>query len=293
MNLCDNIYIVLRRTKNKIQDLKRFILRRLSVLRYVVANRSEARMTRGNIFLIYTMGKVASLSVLDSITRRVPHVNTFAMHFLTPQNLENQEILLAESGVVGNVMHKDIHSRHALKILRCIADNRDKRIKIVTIVREPLSQIISQIFQQLNLYDIEFYKHLSLESANIDYSFCEKWCNDELYSLFEIDILNEPFDKERGYSIYSNEKCDLLVIKFDVIGDVYQEAMEQLSGISDWTLSRVNISSKKRYSEEYKRFKSELTVDSQLLEFLYKSHYVNHFYSEEEIEMLKNRWQVA
>ncbi len=293
LTLRDNIYVILRHSRNKIQDVVSYIVRRVSIFRYTITHSDEKRITRNNIYLVYTMGKVASLSVLDSITQRLPYIDCFAMHYLTQKNLQAQEMLLFESGVLGNMMHKDIHTRHAEKILRCIENNPDKRIKIITIVREPLSQAISQIFQHLNLYDINSLKHLTLESDNIDYSYAESWCQEELCSFSGVDILKQPFDKERGYSIYSNDKCDLLVIKFDVINSVFGEAMTALSNVPNWRLSRVNISSKKQYSQEYRNFKLELTVEQQLVEFLYQSHYMNHFYTEDEIAKLSRKWRVV
>lgn len=288
----DYIYIAKRRLRDLFADIVRVTTQYLRVVRYSIFHPREKRATSNNIYLIYTMGKVASLSVLDTITRRVPHIDTFAMHFLTPKNLERQERMLSQSGFVGNNMYRDIHTLHAKKILSCIESNPNKRIKIVTIVREPLSQIISQIFQQLNLYDIEQLRHLILDTPHIDYSYPESWCSEELQSFSGVDILEESFDRERGYSIYSNDRCDLLVIRFDAIGDIFNQAMEELSSIPNWELSRVNISSNKRYSSQYRSFKSELTVDPELIDRLYQSQYMRHFYTDNQIDQLTKSWNI-
>ncbi len=291
--LDDNIFKIKRRVKDLCADLARFTTTHTRRIIYQIKSPKEKKKTNNNIYLVYTMGKVASMSVLESIGKRLPHLNSYAMHFLTQKNLELQEKLLSGSGFVGNVMYKDIHTKHAKNILQCIDNNPNKRIKIVTIIREPLSQAISQIFQQLNLHDVNTFKHLALNTPNIDYQYAEHWCNEELRSISGIDILEQPFDKEQGYNIYSNDKYDVLVIKFDDINRVFNDAMEAISTVPNWTLSRVNISSNKNYSKEYSDFKSQLTVDQQLIDSLYQSQYMSHFYTDEEISKLKQKWRIA
>ena len=124
-------------------------------MRYKICNQKEAINTNNTIFLIYTMVKVASMSVLDTITHRLPHVSTFAMHYMNPVNLQREEDKLSSSTHIDNQFYSKIHTLHAQKIEKYIESNPQKQKKIITIESEPISQIISLIFQQLNLSNLD------------------------------------------------------------------------------------------------------------------------------------------
>jgi hypothetical protein len=245
----------------------------------------EAHKTKGNVFLVYTMGKVASMSVLGSIQNRLPHNTCFAMHFLNPVNLKKQEELLSES------IYQRLHTKHANKILKHLKDNTNKKVKVVSIVREPVSQLISQLFQYKSMYDLEQLMNLGFENKYIDYDYGCNWITMELNTLTRMDVLSQPFNKEKGYEIYENGNISLLIMKFELLDCVFEKAMNEFTGVNGWKLELKNVSSSKEYAKEYHEFKSKVLIEKALLEYSYATPYSKHYYTEEEISSYKAAYQ--
>lgn len=291
ISLSGKLWVLRRRIKNKLFNFRRCIHEWYRKKIYQWRHPREAGQTRDAIYLIYTMGKVASMSVLDAVGKRLPHVPVFAMHYLNEANLLAQEQQLGNSVHLDNQMYKKIHTLHARKIQKCIAEYPRKQIRIITLVREPLNQIISQIFQQLNLHNIESLKKMTPDNRQIDYDYPATWCNNELQAFSGIDILKEPFDPGKGYALYHKGRFSVLVIRFEDINRVFPEAMNGYSGVDHWILGEKNKAENKQYANAYKAFKHELEIDSAVLEKVYSSSFVKHFYTEEEINRFRQQWK--
>ncbi len=289
--LSGKLWMLRRRIKNKSFNLRRYIYEWCRKTLYRLQHPREAKQTRDSIYLIYTMGKVASMSVLDAVTGRLPHVPVFAMHYLSEANLRRQEEQLGNSAHWDNQLYRKIHTLHARKIRNCIAKHPQNHIRIITLVREPLNQIISQIFQQLNLHDIESLKRMTAGNRQVDYDYPANWCCNELAAFSGIDILNEPFNPHKGYAIYHKDNFSVLVIRFEDINRVFQEAMSSYSGVGRWLLREKNKAENKQYANEYKAFKRELEIESAVLDKVYSSPFVQHFYTEEEIQRFREKWE--
>ena len=147
-------------------------------------------------------------------------------------------------------------------------------------MREPISQIISLIFQQLNLYNLDKLEELDIENKQINYDYPTYWCNSELEHFCGINVLSEPFDCQKGYAIYNNGKFSVLVIRYENITQIFEEAMTEFTGIQGWNLSRRNVSSNKSYAKEYKEFKNRVKIAPEVLQKINSSLYVKHFYPE-------------
>lgn len=284
------LYVFLRRSNDCYKDTKRELTALSRRIAHCLRAPREAQAASNTVYLIYTMGKVASMSVLDSLIKRLPCATTYAMHYLTLRNLQLQEQRLAQSDVVGNRMYKDMHAQHAAKILNHIKRHPQKQIKIITLIREPFEQIVSQIFQQLNLHDIDSLKHMDQHTSSIDFDYAQKWLDEELLSFSGMDLLRLPFDTTKGYGIYQQANISLLVIRFEDINRVYAEAMAEFTHTAPWTLGARNVGNAKPYALQYKKFKQELEIAPELLDQLYSSDFVRHFYNSQEIDAFKRKW---
>jgi Putative capsular polysaccharide synthesis protein len=261
--------------------LKKWVQGRL----FWIKHPQQARHTRNNIFLVYTMGKVASMSVFNTLLKRLPHVPVFAMHYVSEKNLAQQEQLLKDS------LYKKMHRIHAAKIKHCINRHPQREIKIITIVREPLAQIISQVFQQLSLFDLDDLRSLSPDNKQLDFDYPGNWCEDELRAFSGIDILKQKFVPEKGYEIYKHNKFSVLLIRFEDLKRVFATAMNEFTGIGAWELESKNLSENKDYSRKYQYFKNEVRIDPDVFSHVYTSGFAKQFYSEKDIAEFKNRWR--
>lgn len=280
---CNKWWIIQRKIFDTIEICIRKYSKIIRKIIYLIGNRNEANKTNNDIFLVYTMGLVASNSILNSISNRLPHVHTYAMHYLNQKNLLEQENLLKDS------LYKKMHTEHATNIKKCISDNPEKKIKIITVIREPISLMISQIFHQQSRYDLSKLMHLTQSTKCLDYNYPASWCHDELKSFSNVDILKLDFDKKKGYSIYQNGNISLLVIKFEDIDFLFSDAMEEFTGIPRWKIGKMKKTP--QMSKEYLQFKNSISIDAALLNQIYSSQYVIHFYQKSEIQNFMSQWR--
>ena len=72
------IYVLLRRSNDCYKDTKRELIALSRRIAHHLRAPREARAASNTVYLIYTMGKVASMSVLDSLIKRLPCATTYA-----------------------------------------------------------------------------------------------------------------------------------------------------------------------------------------------------------------------
>ena len=238
-----------------------------------------------NIYVIYTMSKVGSSTVYQSLKSKRPFSDIFHVHFLSENYLDN---ILPQ-------LHENFHSNIPIgrEILSFIAKNPNSRIKIVTLTRDPIDREISGLFQSWkHLYsDIEQVPHEELkehiESKDYDYSL--GWFDEEFKEYLHFDIYEHDFDREKGYEIYSHGKYDILCIKLEKLNAVAQSAFLDFFG-EQISLVHSNSSKDKKGKDAYKYLKQNVEFDKEQLEKIYNSKYVKHFYSENEINAFKSKW---
>jgi Putative capsular polysaccharide synthesis protein len=246
----------------------------------------KASFYRGkNIYLIYSMGKVGSASIYTSLKQKKPYSDIFHLHFLSDNYLKN--ILPKQP--------EFFHSNIALgnKILRHIKKNKHKRIKVITLVREPVSRSISELFQnwQSSYEDILKIDNQQLVSRieNSNFEFALNWFDNEFLEYTGIDIFSLPFDKHKGYSIYTFDNFDMVCMKLESLNAIGEKAMIEFLG-EDFNLLDANMTSQKVTSEKYQYLKDNVKINKEILISLYDSKLVAHFYNQEEIQKFHRRW---
>lgn len=150
---------------SNVMDIKGRIRRKINQWIYPIR---KLLTNDNNIYLIYTMGKVGSSSIFESLKRKKPYSDVFHVHFLSENYLENI------------LPRRHENFRHNITIGENVLAHIDKkpgsRIKIVTLTREPIERAISDLFQNWrHLYDdieevpkIKLKEHI--ESLQHDYT---------------------------------------------------------------------------------------------------------------------------
>ena len=244
---------------------------------------------RNNIFLVYTMGRVGSQTTQNTLQQKLAPIPVFLVHFLSDNWLLD---ILPKNGSVDAPSIKK-----GTAIRDYISKKSSKRKKIITLVREPVTWQISFMFHNWQLFfkgksveDIteeDIYNHLN----NSSYEYMMTWFNSEFKLFTGIDIYQYPFDKEKGYIIFSTKEYDVLCMKMEKVNDCFREAYEAFTGLKIERLIKGNIT---REKDTFKSLHHELVKDYKIskskAEELYSSKYVRHFYTEAEIaEFLKKR----
>lgn len=241
--------------------------------------------TRRNIVLVYSMGKVGSSSVYRSLRARLPNTKLFHVHFLSDHWL-NERLPAADPHFHSNI---DI-GKH---IRNVIAKHSECRLKVITLVREPITRDLSGIFENWDA-------HFSTEEADTgallekmqihthDYSL--NWFDTEFRNFLNFDIYQVPFDKQAGYSIYKHDNADVLCIRLEDLDIVGPKAFREFLGIWNLAILHKNAADQKDRAALYKEIKKAFVPDRAKLSTIYSSKYVEHFYGPAQIEGFYRSW---
>lgn len=256
----------------------------IRILKYII------ELYTGDQILIYQMGKVGSSTLEKSISKlgiNVRHIHSF-----------------------GNTSNYNFNKESKLKgIKKIIMKNiykltfrmRRKNIRIITLMRDPVSRNISTLFQELPAMLYKHEKNNNRREQKLDIMLDEfleeyvdgniplKWFDEELKYFMGIDLFNYPFDKERG-SLYIKEgKIELLVLTAEKL-NYNKDIIVEFINNESFEFINTNISSEKWYSEINKNFKDNHKINFRKYEHFYNSKTVNYFYSKEDILNFKNKW---
>jgi hypothetical protein len=247
------------------------------------------------------MGKVGSTTVKSSLENvKLPNP-VYHVHFLSwagIREIEKYYLNLPKAEVPDHIQRS--------KKLRYQIDNNfnGDRWKVITLVREPISRDISNLFQ--NMEDVlpglekctpnEQYistknyllSHFSHFEESNDYV-CN-WLDKELNSVFKIDIFNTKFPKTLGYQIFSTPQADILLIKLEKLSSCYKEAFERFLKLNHISLINKNIGSEKPYKAVYEQITRSIKIPENYVNKIYQTRFVKHFYNDAEILDFKKKW---
>ena len=115
--------------------------------------------------------------------------------------------------------------------------------------------------------------------------------SDELERFTDINIYEHKFSHEKGYNIIRGAHANILLLKLENLKKVFEGAMQEFMGVNTpFKLQSTNVAKNKSYSDSYSLFKERLEVPQSLIDQYYNSHWVQHFYADSEIQLLKSRW---
>lgn len=207
---------------------------------------------------------------------------------------------------------------------------RNKKIKIITSVREPIARDLSGFFQgsdlelwpfsamnnhlilwygdyhknNVKLDDKELKRRMPRWEGNLNDTFCKAariicenkldeftWFDYEIKQLFDIDVYQYPFDKKKGYTIIKKNNTEILILKLEQL--LYLEnVISVFAGNSEIYLSNRNEGQNKLYSYTYKELKNKIRLDREYFEYYYGNNdKLKHFYSDDEINEMKAYWE--
>jgi len=269
--------------------------------------------------LIYQMGKVASSSIRNSLFR-CPDPRTrlvlmshefFPVRHREPSriDIESQyhEYILREiehdkSVFQGLSWRKRLGLRvrekfYSERIYKAYVKRGD-RLRVITLVREPVANNISMFFQIIDQYTGATFEKSTLDVDAMIRIFlgCYMhlrpvvWLDSELKTTLGIDIYRHPFPKETGFCTVSGDRVSILVLRHDLDDRMKAQAIADFLGLDEFEIFRSNVASEKKYARQYEEFKQRIRIPSALLDQMYNSKYAKHFYSMEEIEQLRARW---
>lgn len=168
-------------------------------------------------------------------------------------------------------------------------------IKIISIVRDPLARNMSGMWE--NIDETWRYKE-GVDFMEVQSYYWQKgfelkefeWFDEELKTVFGIDIYEHPFDKEKGYTIIEQSGVEVLLMTLEKM-DELENVIGEFVNIKDFKLVRANEGNRKRYRFAYSDYKRKIRFTERLLEKVYVSNpYMKHFYTDEMIKSFMDKW---
>jgi hypothetical protein len=226
------------------------------------------------------MGKVGSSSLENSIQDAI-HLHSMDglsnKYFLNNYTERLKPLDFFQEKVTWRLIQRTV--RHKI--------NQGENIKVITLVREPISRNVSAFFQPIKVRN-------SLYSESYFYLYCNHftplyWFQYEIEKHLNIDIYKHPFDQKKGYSIIKQNNVELLLLKLEKITSNL-EVLGEFLEVNDFELKDANVAEDKWYADIYNDFKKSFSPKSDYIDVLYNSTFMKHFYSEEEIETFRMKW---
>lgn len=252
-----------------------------------------------NLVLIHQMGKVGSTSLTVSL-KDFGFLPIHIHSFYTPLSTE---------------MYKDYRStkyyrtkgyrfryfwRHKLVLHHL---KRRKKLKIISLVREPFSRNMSMYFHafQVPLMEINKYQdnrreaNTNMEALRRDFfrkfnhTYGIHWFQQEFQRAWGVNIYDYPFHQEEGHTVIQKDNMDILLLKMEKLNDA-EDVIADFLELPSFSLKNENMGDKKWYHAVYKEFKAGMEPDQQYLEQLHASDFMNHFYTQAEKEAYQAKY---
>jgi hypothetical protein len=273
---------------------------------FYVSNRHRVLTGRPPL-LIYQMGKVGSSSIHASVNTFWKSSPVYHLHVLSAANLAALDRVIRDA--YPRTRHIPEHLiageflRHYLP-----RGPRPNRWPIITLVRDPIARNVSSFFQDLTTRHtyLDFAAMLADNDTegtarrlinafldNHDHQRPLKWFDMELRRVFGIDVFAEPFDKQKGFTIYRNDRCRVLLIKLESLDRCVRAAFEQFLNINDFKLQTENVSRQKKYGQLYDAVKRSINFPEAFIDRMYTSRLVQHLYTNDEIAVFRRKWGLS
>ncbi|MDR2889988.1 MAG: putative capsular polysaccharide synthesis family protein [Lachnospiraceae bacterium] len=243
-------------------------------------------------------------------------VNDYFENYMN--EMESTDILVYQPAKVGSTTIKssltkigvksyNTHRIATIKEIDGLGDvfaeiSKNRKIKIITLVREPLIRLLSLFFQVLNTWNLP-----KIQEEDSFLELCNKWMEKEgdgritskqfewfdveLKAVFGLDIYAHPFDKEKGYSIIRQGNTEVLVMKMEKLNGL-EKVIGEFVGASDFKLINGNESKTKPYKYLYQNVRDIIKIPQAVADRYYQNNLrMDHFYSQEEKNQFLDYWK--
>lgn len=261
---------------------KRRALKHLWGVRHPVV----ARALREKVFIIYTMGRVGTVSLRDAIQRTAPYTHIGVTHYLTETGLRDREAFR------GNP------DRRSRRIREFLHDSNDSTVPhLITLVRDPVARDVSSVAKEAQVRRYSGTEGSPSNASDLQRAFFSNgpktslgWMDEELGAFLGMNPYAVPFSHEQGYQIRDLDRGRLLILKLSSLSRSFSAAMQQFVGCSFADPLVRNNSSDGHMGDVNRAFSKALTLSNDLLDTYYNSRFARHFFTEPEREQMRSRW---
>jgi|WetSurSiteA1Bulk_404760.scaffolds.fasta_scaffold63042_1 hypothetical protein len=222
---------------------------------------------------IYQMGKVASTSIYDSLSRIYPGVVLHSHRFSHDHKNWKIRRLYRWTLLKGNPLH------------------------VISLTREPIGRNVSSFFQSFERDTGVPYEKSTLSLKELKRLFVAnprnaiplEWFDKEILKNFGIDVYATPFPP-CGFATYAQGKIRLLVMRSEIVDQEKVNVIKQFLELPEFQLFNSNVAEHKEYAETYRAFRAKVKLPPDFISKMCDSKYFRHFYSQEVIDKVKQKW---
>ncbi len=254
---------------------------------------------RPNI-LIYQMGSVGSNTVYYTLKKYLSGLPIHHVHQLSREGLKRKELLFDRQAV-----RKRNDLDYYARLSSAVAEYKnDLQWRIITLVRDPVVSQIRGYFENLQRVFPEYlddegnvrqtevmdFLELNFHKFDIDRNYYCTWFDEEPRQVFGINVYDHPYDHQRGYTIIKKDNLRLLVIRTEDLNGHLGSALEEFLDLDEVRVVNKNVGIQKYFSQAYAYAKQNLVIPEQVLDVVYNSPHVQHFYTPEDIARFRDQW---
>ncbi len=291
------------RLRQRTDGLRRLVFRSYSAAKaYHRISLALTERVDDDALLVYQMGKVGSTAVTRSLRAAGFESRIYKLHFLTREGMARAERQYRRNWTGGRRALHLWESQYLYDVVR--RPRPGKQWRIVTLVRDPVARNVSAFFQTFDLEasygggqvggaraaDVEkltdaFLNQFEWHDEPLT------WLDNELGSVFGVDVYASPFPHGRGHETYENESARVLLLRLEDLRETAPRAFAEWLGLESFVPVESNVGGAKHYSDAYREFADGVKLPQSYLDRMYESRYARHFYSHEEIEAFRARWE--
>ena len=243
------------------------------------------------VYLVYTLGKVGSQTIYITLREKILESDVFHLHFVSDSWFNNPNKILSK---------KPEAIKIAQKVRSIVSSN--KKIKIISLVRDPIAKTISQIFQTPEAFgftEIELLNmkpkdicHVLTHQAKSHFHHPSQWFEQEFLDFTGLDIYRTPFEYSCRKQTDKFNMFEFLILRNEDLQFEEQiiNSLQKFIGKPIDNLIVGNKTNDKITGDIYKKVKNQISFNNDFLNEIYSSKYCQHFYSKIEIEEFKKRW---
>jgi len=278
--------------------------------RWKRGQRKAMQTYKGPPVLNYQMGKVGSSTIHASLQALDLDQPIYHVHFLSPGRV--REIDQQRRRFFRTEKQRLLKRPWLSEFLLEEVKKKDRRWKLITLVREPIARNMSTFFENLEIKELHgdnvfivksdyygFDVEVELDNVQplIDLFFDRlvhdrplTWFDDEIRTIFGIDVFEGEFPRDEGYKITTAANADLLLIRLNELNQCAAVAFKEFLDIDGFALVQTNVGSNKDYAPLYKAFKKDIHIPEDYVNRMYDSKFTRFFFSDEEIRHLRESW---
>ncbi|MDF1823583.1 MAG: putative capsular polysaccharide synthesis family protein [Verrucomicrobiales bacterium] len=239
--------------------------------------------------LVYQMGKVGSSTVTYSLRRN--GIECEHIHRILPSNISR----VRDEHIERGVSPKDERVGEALWDRLATTT---EQVRIITMVREPISRNISAYFQNLKdffhegqVQDVKLSRAIDTFLSDYAHDVPLNWFDEEFKAVTGVDVYEHSFDPATGWTRIQEGRIDLLLMRVELDDEQKTKAVSEFVGLPSLRLENENVGSEKDYAKLYQSFKGAITLPDQYKVDMLESKYAKHFYNAEELLSAAEKWR--